>query len=155
MLKIAKFVVSSILVSDTFGILGYVVIAFPLDSPDNSIRMRGISYLALLPYFLGALINKEGYWQWSKDIGRSQRKKTSKIRTRVLQVIIAFLLVGLVSVAYLYWGSGAVRTLLLLILTVIWIGAVRRAWLVYKENQHPETNRGTSGKSNQLGRSSR
>ena len=145
MLKIARFIVSSMLVSATFGILGYVVITYPLDNPDNSIRMRGISYLALLPYFLGALINKEGYWQWLKDLGRFQREKTSKIRTKVLQAIIAFLLVGLVSVAYLYWGSGAIRTLLLLILTAIWIGTVRRAWLVYKVNQ----------RSNQLGRSSR
>lgn len=78
MLKLARFIVSSVLVSATFGILGYVVIVFPLDSSDNSIRMRGISYLALLPYFLGALINKEGYWQWSKDSGRSQREKTSE-----------------------------------------------------------------------------
>jgi small-conductance mechanosensitive channel len=97
--------------------------------------MRGISYLALLPYFLGALINKEGYWQWSRELHRLQGKKPSKIRTRVLQIMIALLLVGLISVAYLYWGSGAVRTLLLLILTAMWIGIVRRAWLAYKDNQ--------------------
>jgi hypothetical protein len=145
MLKTAKFVVSSMLVSATFGILGYVVIAYPLDSPDNSIRMRGISYLALLPYLLGALINKEGYWQWSKEPGRPKGEKTLRTRTRVLQIIIASLLVGSASVAYLHWGSDAVRTVLLLILTAIWTGAVRRAWLVHKESR----------RSYQLGRPSR
>lgn len=133
MVKIARFVVSSVLVSATFGILAYVVIAYPLGSPDDSIRMRGISYLALLPYLLGALINKEGYWQWSREL-HSQGAKASRVHTRMFQIIVALLLVGAVSIAYLRWGSDAVRTALLLILTAVWMGVVRRAWLVHKES---------------------
>lgn len=124
------------LVSATFVILGYIVFTFPPDSSENSIRMRGLSYLALLPYFFGALINREGYWPWTKGLDHSQRGR----KWKVLLVIVALLLVGTALVAYLNLGSNVVTVLLLLILAAVWLAVVRHAWTVYEQSQVRETN---------------
>lgn len=131
--KTTKFVASTMFVSATFMILGYIAISYP-EGPDSSVRMRGISYLALLPYLVGALINREGYWEWSKNLDRSHGKRTSRTSAKALQIWAAFLLVCSVAIAYLQWGSIAVRSALLLALIATWVGIIRQAWLVHKRS---------------------
>jgi hypothetical protein len=132
-----KFFLSSFLVSTTFAMSAYILLGSMLEGPEEIIQRRGVLYLALLPYFLGALINKEGYWERSEALSEllnpSQKKKRSRALSRVMRVALVVLLFGAGIVAYQIWGSDAVKGLLLLLLGAIWGGVVMRAWFIYQE----------------------
>lgn len=115
----------------------YVLLGSVLEGPDDVIQRRGVLYLALLPYFLGALINKEGYWERSETLTEllnpSERKKRARVLSRVVRIVFVVSLFGAGVVTYQQWGSEAVKGLLVLVLGAIWGGIIMRAWFIFQE----------------------
>jgi hypothetical protein len=138
-MTLRRFILSSILVSATFGMMAYAIAIATSDSGVNVMRVRGLLYLALLPYFLGALINKEGYWQRpisnSEFIDPSKKGKRSKLFFRLLRVSLILLLFGLGIATYHLWSYGMLKNLALVILGIFWGWTITRAWFVYRESQ--------------------
>jgi fatty acid desaturase len=137
-MTLGKFLLSSVLVSITFGIMGYVLLVSSLNDPNSYMERRGVLYLALLPYLLGALINKEGYWERSESLSEllypPKEKKKARALSRVWRLVLVFGLVGLGFLTYQSGGYEPVKGLLLVLLGAFWGGVVTRAWFIYQES---------------------
>lgn len=137
-MTLARFVISSVLVSATFAIMAYVIFVATLDSPHNGMQTRGVLYLALLPYFFGALVNKEGYWERPESVSEllypSERKKKLRALSRVVRVVLVVLLIGLGTVTYQTGGYGFLKGLALVVIGALWGGMLTRAWFIYQES---------------------
>ncbi len=137
-MTLARFVVSSVLVSATFAIMAYVIFVAALNDSHNGMQTRGVLYLALLPYFLGALINKEGYWERPESVSEllypSERKKKSRALSRVVRIVLVVLLIGLGAVTYQAGGYGSLKGLALVVIGALWGGMLTRAWFIYQRS---------------------
>lgn len=137
-MTLRKFILSSVLVSATFGVMAYVLLVATFDDPSKFMERRGVLYLALLPYFLGALINKEGYWERSESLSEllypSQRKKKARTLSRVLRLVGVFALLGLGFLIYQAGGYEPLRGSLLVLLGAFWGGVITRAWFIFQES---------------------
>jgi len=136
-MTLGRFILSSVLVSATFAITAYVLITASLDSPQHTMQTRGVLYLALVPYFLGAFLNKEGYWERTDSLSEllrpSAHKKRSRTFARVVRLTAFVLLAGAAIITYQTWGFGQLRWLAILLLGALWGGTLTRAWFIYKE----------------------
>ncbi|MHB8624232.1 MAG: hypothetical protein ACYDBA_12850 [Sulfuricaulis sp.] len=118
--------------------MAYVIFVATLDGPHNGMQTRGVLYLALLPYFFGALVNKEGYWERPESVSEllypSERMKKSRALSRVVRVVLVVLLFGLGTVTYQAGGGyGSLKGLALVVIGALWGGMLTRAWFIYQQ----------------------
>lgn len=132
---LGKFLLSSLLVSTTFGIMAYVLLASSLEAPNDFMQRFGVLYLALLPYFLGALINKEGYWHRSETLAEllSPPEEKKRVFSPFVRIVLVVGFYGASIFLYQALGAAKLKELLLLLLGAVWGGTIVRAWFIYQE----------------------
>mgnify|MGYP001567062856 FL=1 len=132
-----RFLLSSLLVSATFAICAYILFGSALAEPGNFNQRYGALYLALLPYFLGALLNKEGYWERSEPLDEllhpSEQKPKPRIFAHIVRVVFVLMLIGVVVVTRQVLGTEVVKGILLISLGAVWGAVIMRAWIIFQE----------------------
>ncbi|BAU48309.1 hypothetical protein SVA_1755 [Sulfurifustis variabilis] len=130
-MTLARFILSSALVSGSFIVLAVPLLFSSLGTTENIFQKYPLLFLFPLPYFLGASLNKEAYWARSLSLSELLNSRESKKQkgeygwaVRMLTAVVLGLAVSL---------PPPPKDTFLLLLGVSWGAVVTRAWFIYQE----------------------
>lgn len=112
--------------------MAYAIAVAISDEGVDFMRSRGLLYLGLLPYFFGALINREGCWQRSEDHAESVGRTRSRAFPRAARPVLVLLVLGAGTAIYMLEGYETVKDATLILLGLVWGTMITRAWFIYQ-----------------------
>jgi hypothetical protein len=129
----SRLVISTVLVSITFGIWIYVITTMLWHS--DSWLTRGVLYLGILPALAGALINKTGYLYSSEAIsellGPPTKQEQSKMLFWIAGILLSAVVLGPIFFKNVLGEQMAIK-MWLVVLGICWGTVVTRAWIIYR-----------------------